>query len=355
MSTLFTPFSSEDDYLDKKDVVITDTLPWIEKYRPSSLEGIISHSHIINALKNFIKYKNIPHMLFYGPSGVGKTSVVMACAKELYGKNMDVMVLELNASDERGIEVVRTRIKEFVSSKNIYCYENNNLFKLVILDEVDAMTGDAQAILRKVVEDYTKTARFCLICNYINKVSPALYSRCVTFRFSPLLDTDMLSRIHLIAKNESLSLSEDGINTIMKRSHGDMRKVLNIMQAVNSVKTTKIINSNMINQILCYPSNKDIQKIINLLMTKSFVDGFEELNNLKLEFGLSLSDIIQEIHSELLDNVLNDNQNDNINLDIKEIMQVFEKMKDLEYNLSICTSELNQTSALVGIFQTIRT
>ncbi len=330
--------------------------PWIEKYRPSSLDNIISHKNIISVLKKFIQNKDLPHLFFFGPAGSGKTSTVIACSNALYGQSSNVMAMELNASDERGIEVVRTKIKQFVNTKNIYCDGKNDLFKLVILDEIDSMTSDAQAILRKIIEKYTRNARFCLICNDINKVSQALHSRCVPFRFAPLNNADVESKILQIATLEKVNITPDGINTIIKRSNGDMRMIINTLQSASM--SFDILNEQNINKILSYPCNTDICKIIKSLINDTFNECREILEEIKIEYGLSLTDIIREIHLNLLNYML-DNKKTEINIYIKklddeQIMQLFKKLSDVEYNLSICTSESLQIFALIGIFHSIR-
>ena len=158
-------------------------LPWVEKYRPSALQELISHEDIICTIRKFISEEKLPHLLFYGPPGTGKTSTILACAKELYSpKEFNSMVLELNASDDRGINVVRNQILSFASTRTIF----NSGYKLVILDEADAMTNDAQNALRRIIEKYTDNVRFCLICNYLTKIIPALQSRYVYFYFNAL-------------------------------------------------------------------------------------------------------------------------------------------------------------------------
>ncbi len=159
-----------------------DHLPFVEKFRPSSLDDIVSHTEIISTVTKFVDEKKLPHLLFHGPPGTGKTSSIIAIAKKMFGKNYKNSTLELNASDERGIDVVRNQIKSFCATQQIM----SKGIKLVILDECDAITSSAQFALRRIIEKYTKTTRFCLICNYVSKIIPALQSRCTRFRFSPL-------------------------------------------------------------------------------------------------------------------------------------------------------------------------
>lgn len=317
-----------------------DTLLWIEKYRPDNLEGIISHQEIISVFKKFVKNKSMPHLMLYGPPGSGKTSTIMACASELYGKYEKLMVLELNASDERGIEVVRQRIKQFVMSKNVFC--DSKVFKLVILDETDAMTRDAQAILRQIIEKFTYNARFCLICNYISKISSALQSRCTPFRFAPLTRLDMKTKLQAVIEVEGIDISEDGIETILKRSGGDMRKALNILQSTHMIYAKmKVIDSSCVNTCIGYPLKEDIEKIINCLFTKKFDACYRIIKKIKAQ-NYVLADILQELHEEIL--------RKDIPLERKAF--ILSHMADIEVNLSTNTSENIQLCALIGIFKT---
>ena len=167
---------------------MTDYLPWIEKYRPTNLENIISNEHNLTILKNMLKGRSLPHLLFHGTSGTGKTSTIMALSKELYENNISLMVMKLDASDDRGINSVRDEIKGFAEKKNMF----QKGVKLIILDEADSMTFDAQFALRRIIEKYSESTRFCLICNYDNKIIPAIRSRCANFRFNPITKKDLI-------------------------------------------------------------------------------------------------------------------------------------------------------------------
>lgn len=323
-----------------------DTNPWIEKYRPQTLNKIIAHNEILETLKKFIAKKCLPHLLFYGPAGTGKTSTITACAKELYGDKYKFMVMELNASDDRGIEVVRTKIKEFVCAENIFP-ETKNLFKLVILDETDAMTEDAQAILRNVVEKYTKTTRFCLICNYIKDINPALQSRCTQFRFSPIKKDDIKKKIIEIKKLENIKITISGLDTLIDRSGGDMRKVLNILQSVSMAYDK--VNENNINNFLGYPRKIHIDIIIKSLLNDDFKTCFDNINSLKKEQGLSINDIIYELHNLMLLQIINKNTYE---IDEITIISILSKLAEIEYNQSVYTDENNnQLSSLIGVFK----
>ena len=170
-------------------------LPFVEKFRPDSLADIVSHREIIDTVTKFVDEKKLPHLLFHGPPGTGKTSPIIAIARKMFGARYKNSVLELNASDERGIDVVRNQIKSFCATQQIM----SKGIKLVILDECDAVTSSAQFALRRIIEKYTKTTRFCLICNYVSKIIPALQSRCTRFRFSPLAPEHVSQRLDEIA------------------------------------------------------------------------------------------------------------------------------------------------------------
>lgn len=338
---------------------ITDTIPWIEKYRPKTLDEILSHDNIISTLRTFINNKCLPHLLFYGPSGAGKTSMIVATAKELYDKHFPYMVMELNASDDRGIEVVRNKIKQFVKSKNVFISDTGNenpqdKFKLVILDEADAMTNDAQAILRKIVEEYTDNTRFCLICNNIQNISPALKSRCTIFRFSPIDPDKIQEKILDIVQKESLEITDDAIITLIKRSNGDMRKVINMLQSVSM--TYKVINDENVNVCLGYPDKKIISELTHILLTKSFEESYNKITNIIISNGYYLGDIINEIHNIFVSYIRTSKCEikalNIINTDIA--LNILDKLSTIEFNQSVNIIDNIQIGGLIGIFNFLR-
>ena len=348
-------FFSDSDESDTEYEEQVNTLPWIEKYRPKVLNDLISHQHIITALKGFIETKYMPHMLFYGPPGTGKTSTILACAKELYGINFNFMVMELNASDDRGIEVVRNKVKQFVSSDNAFCRmsmgKNENLFKLVILDETDAMTDDAQAILRQVVEKYTNNARFCLICNYIEKINLALQSRCISFRFAPLKKNQIIERMDYVIQSEQINITQDGKNSIIKHSKGDMRKVLNMLQSSYMIYD-KIDESN-INSCFGYPERETIKNIITHLFTKNIKDCCILIKKTIKESGISLSDIITEVYDYIILYVIEQNAivDELTTLSDDNIISILDIIRLIEINQSSNTNEDVQIGGFVSLFK----
>ena len=181
--------------------------PWVEKYRPSSLEEIVSHEEIVRTLDTFVSQGRLPHLLFYGPPGTGKTSTILACARKLFKpREFASMVLELNASDDRGIGTVRGPVLSFAGTRAIF----SSGFKLVVLDEADAMTRDAQNALRRIMEKFTENVRFCLICNCLHRLVPAIQSRCTRFRFGPLDPQLMASYVRRVADSEGVDMPQSG-------------------------------------------------------------------------------------------------------------------------------------------------
>ncbi len=208
-------------------------------------------------------------MLFYGPPGTGKTTTILAIAKKLYGPKWKSMVLELNASDDRGIDVVREQIKNFASTKTIF----SSGFKLIILDEADNMTQAAQAALRRVIEKYTRNVRFCLICNYVSKIIPALQSRCTRFRFGPLKLDQIEKRLNFIIEREGVKIDDSGKQALLKLSNGDMRRALNIMQACHAAYD--LVDETAVYTCTGHPLPKDIQMMVRWMMSEEFTNAYQ--------------------------------------------------------------------------------
>ncbi|XP_060803551.1 replication factor C subunit 5 [Amyelois transitella] len=312
-------------------------LPWVEKYRPSKLEDLVSHDDIINTINQFMKENQLPHLLFYGPPGTGKTSTILACARQMYTpQQFNSMVLELNASDDRGIGIVRGQILSFASTRTIFKAGP----KLIILDEADAMTNDAQNALRRIIEKYTDNVRFCIICNYLGKIIPALQSRCTRFRFAPLNKAQIVPRLKEIAAAEGVTISEDGVHALLTLSGGDMRKVLNTLQS--TWLAYRDVTEDNVYTCVGHPLRSDINAILNWLLNENdFGTCFKNIQDVKLAKGLALSDILTETHTII----------HRMKLPPQVLMSLLIKMADSEARLANGCSERIELAALIAAFQ----
>lgn len=312
-----------------------ENLPWVEKYRPKTLDDLVSQKDVVDTISRFMETGKLPHLLFYGPPGTGKTSTILACARKLYNKNVSSMVLELNASDDRGIGVVREQIKDFASTQMIF----RGGFKLVILDEADAMTNAAQAALRRVIEKYTTNVRFCIICNYVSKIIPALQSRCTKFRFAPLEEDLVIERLNLVVEAENVNITDSGKSALLRVSKGDMRRVLNILQACHSA--FDITGEREVYLCTGLPLPEDIEQIRDWLFNSDFTAARDSIVALKTERGLALQDILTELHEVILE----------LQLPAPVLAFLLDKMGEIECNLAVGASEALQLSSLIGSFK----
>ncbi|KAM3151634.1 Replication factor C subunit 3 [Botrytis cinerea] len=340
-----------------------DSLPWVEKYRPDTLEDVSGHQDILATINKFVDTNRLPHLLFYGPPGTGKTSTILALARRIYGsKNMRQMVLELNASDDRGIDVVREQIKTFASTKQIFASKSSSTspgaYKLIILDEADAMTSTAQMALRRVMEKYTANTRFCVIANYTHKLSPALLSRCTRFRFSPLKEADIRVLVDKVIAEENVQINAEATDALVRLSKGDMRRALNVLQACHASSTPihiqgtpkleekdivrDLITETTIYDCIASPHFADISKIMNtILKTTDVKSCLQMINAVKSTQGLALADIITALSEELT------------KLDVPASVMItwLQGLAEVEYRLSGGGSEVIQTGALVGVIR----
>ncbi|KAF9289862.1 hypothetical protein BGZ68_008461 [Mortierella alpina] len=331
----FTSNSKSKGKFVESNTATDDTLPWVEKYRPVTLDDLVSHKDITSTIERFIDENRLPHMLLYGPPGTGKTSTILACARKLYGPMWKSMTMELNASDDRGIDVVREQIKNFASTKKIF----SSGFKLIILDEADMMTQAAQNALRRVVEKYTRNVRFCIICNYVSKIIPALQSRCTRFRFGPLELSQVDSRLDLIVQNEGVKITDEGRKALLQLSKGDMRRALNILQACHAGYDT--VDEDAVYNCTGNPHPADIETIVNSMLTEDFTTAYSNISYLKTIKGMALQDILTEVYNYL----------ELIDMPGNSRVYLLDKMADVEYKLSTGANEKLQLSSLIGSFR----
>ncbi|KAF8659846.1 hypothetical protein AX16_001731 [Volvariella volvacea WC 439] len=312
-----------------------DNLPWVEKYRPVTLDDVVSHKDITSTIDRFIEKNRLPHLLFYGPPGTGKTSTILAVARRIYGANYRKQILELNASDDRGIDVVREQIKQFAETRTLF----SKGYKLIILDEADMMTIHAQAALRRVIEQYTKNVRFCIICNYVNKITPAIQSRCTRFRFSPLPQAEVEKRLNMVVEGEKVNLTEDGKQALLKLSKGDMRRALNVLQACHAAYD--VTGEAEIYNCTGNPHPSDIENIVTSMMNDDFTTAYQKISTMKTERGLALQDLLSGAYEFM----------ETIEMKPNARMYLLDNLAQIEHRLAAGGNEKIQLSALLGTFK----
>jgi len=269
---------------------------WAEKYRPQSLDEMVNQTEIVSRLKRFVQERNLPHLLFVGPAGVGKTTSILALARDLYGPGYRNFIMELNASDERGIDIIREKVKFFARTAAI---ASEVSFKILIMDEADSLTTAAQHALRRTMEMYTRTCRFCLIGNYSENIIEPIQSRCSIFRFSPLSEEDIKSWIRTIASKENVRLLEEGVEAIYQASKGDMRKAINLLQAAAATRGGEV-DDVVVYSVLGRVSPKRVREMIDLALRSDFIEAREVLRSLLVDEGLAAEDILRMVYTEVL-------------------------------------------------------
>jgi len=268
---------------------------WVEKYRPAKLADVVGHPEIVERLQSYLKTKGMPHLMFAGPAGVGKTTCALALAKELYGDQWTYNFNELNASDERGIGIVRGKIKDFARTAPI----GGAPFKIIFLDEADALTHDAQSALRRTMERHAHTTRFVLSCNYSSKIIEPIQSRCAVFRFRPLKPDEIKNMLRRIAKEEKLEIAQDGLEAILYVSRGDLRKAINTLQV--AATTQKKIDEDAVYESTSTAHPEEVRKLIELALKGDFLAARTKLDELLINYGLSGEDVIRQIHRSVFD------------------------------------------------------
>jgi len=307
---------------------------WTEKYRPKEFSEIKGQETIILRVRAFVENKNMPHLMFAGPAGVGKTTLSLVVARNLFGENWQNNFLELNASDERGIDVIRNKVKDFARTKSI----RDVPFKVIYLDECDSLTKEAQQALRRTMETYSATCRFILSCNYSSKILDPIQSRCTVFRFKPLKKENIEQIIRNVSEKETLNLDTGAISAIFDLSGGDARKAENILQSCAAI--SKDISSSLIYDIVSSAEPKEIKKILEMSNSGNFVGARDLLLDTMAKHGLSGIDIIKQIQKEIL------------SLEVEDIkrLDMIEKCGEIEFRMVEGSDEFIQLESLLASF-----
>jgi replication factor C small subunit len=307
---------------------------WTEKYRPKDFSEIKGQKEIVKRVKAFVDINNMPHLLFAGPPGVGKSTLALVIAKKLFGGSWHQNFMELNASDERGIDIIRNKVKDFARTKAI----GDVPFKIIFLDECDALTREAQQSLRRTMENYTQTCRFVLSCNYSSKIIDPIQSRCAMFRFKPLEKKEIHSIIEKIEKQENLKIDAKVKDALFVVSEGDVRRVENILQS--SAAITDNITEEIIYSMASVARPKEIDEVLKLALKNKFVEARKKLLDVMLNYGLSGPDVIKQIQSEIL----------NLEIDNRSKMKLMEKCGEIEFRMTEGSDEFIQLEALLSQF-----
>lgn len=315
--------------------------PWVEKYRPQTLDDVIGQDQIVNRLKRYIDENSLPNIMFTGSAGVGKTTCALALAKTLLGEYWQQNFLELNASDARGIDTVRNQIKSFCKLKAV-----GAPFRIIFLDEVDNMTKDAQQALRREMEMYTKTSSFILSCNYSSKIIDPIQSRCAIFRFSPIKAAQIIKRLQYIADQEEIEVEQSALENIVYFTQGDMRRSINILQA--STTTDNKVTEDAVYDVISRAKPKDVRKIINKALDHDFMKARDLLRDIMLVDGISGDDLITQFYQEVTQMT-----REGI-IPEKSFVKIMEYMSECDYRIREGSNPRLQLEALLSKFLLVK-
>ncbi len=304
---------------------------WTEKYRPKKLDEVVGQKNIVDKLKSFVKEKNLPHLLFAGPAGTGKTTCALAIAKEIYGEHWSRNFLELNASDERGINTIRTKVKDFARTKPIRSFS----FKIILLDEADSLTKDAQQALRRMMEQYSKNCRFILDCNFPSKIIDPIKSRCAVLRFKPLDDESIISYVGRIMKSEKLGADKKTLGAIAKVSEGDARKAVNILQSCAYLGR---IDEKTVYEVASMAHPEEIKHAINTAFKGNIRGAMDMLHDIMVKYGMDGVDVLKQIHTYIVE----------ADIERKKKAEISSRIAEYEYRIVEGADEFLQLEALLA-------
>ena len=307
---------------------------WTEKYRPDKFEEVVGQDDVIKRVKSLVQGLNIPHLMFAGPAGTGKSTLALIIVKELFGNSWRDNYLELNASDERGIDVVRAKVKDFARTQAIA----NVPFKGIFLDEADALTREAQQALRRTMENFTTTCRFILSCNYSSKIIDPIQSRCAIFRFRPLREENIEKIIKKITDAEKLEIDKTAMKLLYEASEGDCRRIINLLQATASISVK--ITEDIVKTIVSSAKPADVRIVLDYALSGDFLKARDKLLDVMLREGLSGQDIIKAIQKEVW----------NMQIEPDKKVKLTEKTGEIEFRLIEGSDEFIQLEALLASF-----
>ena len=308
---------------------------WTEKYRPKSFDEVAGQDEIVRRVRAFVEQGNMPHLLFAGPAGTGKTSLAIVISRKLFGEEWHGNLLELNASDDRGIDVIRDTVKDFARTRAF----GDVPFKIIYLDESDALTRDAQHALRRTMEDYTRTCRFILSCNYSSKIIEPIQSRCAIFRFKPLPEAAMKDIVAKVKKEEGLSIDPEAEKALIELADGDVRRLHNLLQC--SAALSKKITEQLVFELASVARPKEIEEVLTLALKGKFAEARKRLMSVMLTYGFSGLDAVKQIQQQLL-------RLDKALLPDRDKLRLVEKCGEHEFRLSEGADEYVQLEALLA-------
>ena len=309
-----------------------DYTPWTEKYRPQHLSEVVGQKDTVSILKAYVKEKNMPNLLFAGPPGIGKTTAALALARDLYGENYRESILELNASDERGIDVVRGKIKDFARTVSL----TEVPFKIIFLDEADSLTNDAQNALRRTMELYVNVTRFILSANYSSKIIEPIQSRCSVFRFRPLSETEVKEMLERVAHGEKLKLDKEAIDALLYVSEGDMRRAINSLQG--AALNTEHITAEAVYKSSARAEPGEVKEMMELALGRKFTEARKKLHQLMINYGMSGEDVLLQMYRTI----------DKLEVSEREKVTIMDKIGEYNFRLVEGANEMLQIEALLA-------